>query len=101
VRTGLPCAGVTVSVCVMCMFILLCVCVCVCHVLILLSSPLLVLLLLATGYGLEDRGSRVPFPDVAGNFSLHLRVQAGSGAHPDSYLMGTWGSFPGGKAAAA
>jgi len=35
----------------------------------------------------------------AGNFSLHHRVQTGSGAHPASYPMGTRGSFPGGKAA--
>jgi hypothetical protein len=31
-----------------------------------------------------------------GNFSLHHRVQNGSGAHPASYPMGTKGSFPGG-----
>jgi hypothetical protein len=36
---------------------------------------------------------------VAGNFSLHHRVQVGSGAHPASCRMGTRGSFPGGKAA--
>jgi hypothetical protein len=36
----------------------------------------------------------------AGNFSLHNRVQTGSGAHP-AYLMGTRGSFPGDKAAGA
>jgi len=34
----------------------------------------------------------------AGNFSLHHRVETGSGAHPASYRMGTKGSFPGGKA---
>jgi hypothetical protein len=33
------------------------------------------------------------------NFSLHHRVQNGSGAHPASYTMGTRVSFPGGKAA--
>jgi len=33
----------------------------------------------------------------AGNFSLHRRVQTGSGAHPASYLVGTRGSFPGVK----
>jgi hypothetical protein len=38
---------------------------------------------------------------VAGNFSLHHRVQNGSGAHPASYLMVTRGSFPEGKAAGA
>jgi hypothetical protein len=35
----------------------------------------------------------------AGNFSVHHRVQNGSGAHPASYSMGSRGSFPGGKAA--
>jgi hypothetical protein len=53
------------------------------------------------GYGLDDRGSRVRFPEGAGNFSLHHHVQKGSGAHPASYLMGTRGSFLGGKAAGA
>jgi hypothetical protein len=54
---------------------------------------------IALDYGLDGRGSRVRFPAVAGNFSLHHRVQNGSGAHPASYLMGTRGSFLGGKAA--
>jgi hypothetical protein len=36
-----------------------------------------------------------------GMFSLHHRVQNGSGAHPASYPMGNMGSFPGGKAAGA
>jgi disulfide bond formation protein DsbB len=31
------------------------------------------------------------------NFSLHHRVQTGSGAHPASYPVSTRGSFPGGK----
>jgi hypothetical protein len=53
---------------------------------------------IAIGYGLDDRGSRVQFPEGAGNFSLHHRVQNGSGFHPASYPMGTRGSFPGGKA---
>jgi hypothetical protein len=52
-------------------------------------------------YGLDDRGSRVRFPAWAGNFSLHHRVQNGSGAHPASYPTGTRRSFPGGKAAGA
>jgi hypothetical protein len=56
---------------------------------------------IALGYGLEDRGSRVPFPVGAGNFSLHHCVQNGSGAHPASYPMGKRGSFPAGKAARA
>jgi hypothetical protein len=52
---------------------------------------------IALGYGLDDRGSRVRFPAEAGNFSLHHRVQNGSGAHPASYPMGTrgWGKATG------
>jgi hypothetical protein len=53
------------------------------------------------GYGLDDRGSRVRFLAGVGNFSLHHRVQNGSGAHPAYYPMSTRGSFPGGKAAGA
>jgi hypothetical protein len=34
----------------------------------------------------------------AGNLYLHHRVQTGSGPHPASYPMGTWGSFPGREA---
>jgi hypothetical protein len=56
---------------------------------------------IALGYGLEDRGSRFRFPAGAGNFSLHHRVQNGSGAHPASYTMGTGGSSLGSKAARA
>jgi hypothetical protein len=56
---------------------------------------------IALGYGLDVRGSRVRFPEGAGNFSLHHRVQNGSGSHPASYPMGTMGCFPGGKAARA
>jgi hypothetical protein len=56
---------------------------------------------IALSYGLDDRDSRVRFPALAGNFSLHHRVQNGSGAHPASYPLGTRGSFPGGKAAGA
>jgi hypothetical protein len=52
---------------------------------------------IALGYGLDDRGSRVPFPAGAGNFSLHHHVQNGSGAPRASYQMGTRGSFPGVK----
>jgi hypothetical protein len=51
---------------------------------------------IALGYGLDDWGSKVRFPARAGNYSLHHRVQNGSGAHPASYPMGTKGSFPGG-----
>jgi hypothetical protein len=53
---------------------------------------------IALGYGLNDRGSRVRFPEGVGNFS-HYRVQNGSGVHPASYPIGTRGSFPCGKAA--
>jgi hypothetical protein len=53
------------------------------------------------GYGLDDRGFRVRFPAGAGNFSLHHRVQNGSGAHPASYPMGTRGSSSGGEVAGA
>jgi hypothetical protein len=56
---------------------------------------------IALGYWLDDRGSRVRFPAGAGNFSLHHRVQNGSGVHPASYPMGTRDSIPGGKAARA
>jgi hypothetical protein len=55
----------------------------------------------ALGYGLDDRGSRVRFPAGDGNFSLHHRVQNGSGPHPASSPVGTRGSFPGVKAAGA
>jgi hypothetical protein len=68
---------------------------CVCHILSLSSVGI------ALGYGLDDRDSRVRFPAEAGNFSLHHRVQKGTGVHPASYPMGTRGSFPGGKAAGA
>jgi hypothetical protein len=53
---------------------------------------------IALGYGVDDQGSRVRFLAGAGNFSLHHRVQNGSGAHPASYPMGIRGPFPGGKA---
>jgi hypothetical protein len=56
---------------------------------------------MALGYGLDDWGCRVRFPEGAGNFSLHHRIQNGCGARPASYPIGTRGSFPGGKAAGA
>jgi hypothetical protein len=56
---------------------------------------------IALGYGLDDRGSSFRFPTGAGNFSLHHRVQNGSGAHPVSYSKGIRGSFLGDKAAEA
>jgi hypothetical protein len=62
---------------------------------------IIIIVVVVVVVGLDDRGSMVRFPTGAGNFSLHHRVQNGSGAHPASYLMGTRGSFPGGKAAAA
>jgi hypothetical protein len=52
---------------------------------------------IALGYGLDDRGSRVRFPAGSGNFSLHHRVQNGSGAHPAAYPMDTRYSFLGVK----
>jgi hypothetical protein len=52
---------------------------------------------IALGYGMDDRGSRVRFPAGAGNFSLHHRVQNGSGAHRTSYPMGTKGTSLGVK----
>jgi hypothetical protein len=48
---------------------------------------------------MDERGSRVRFSAGAGNFSLHRRVQNGSGARPASYLMSAGGSFTGGKVA--
>jgi hypothetical protein len=44
---------------------------------------------IALGCGLDDRGSGVRFPTGAGNFSLHHRVQNGSGAHPAVCPVGT------------
>jgi hypothetical protein len=51
--------------------------------------------------GLLVGWSGVRVPVGAGNFSIHHRVQTGSGAYPASYLTGTRGSFPGCKAAGA
>jgi hypothetical protein len=48
---------------------------------------------IALDYRLDDRGSRVRFPTGARNFSLHHRIQSGSGAHSASYPMGTRGSL--------
>jgi hypothetical protein len=48
---------------------------------------------IALSYGLDDRGSRVRFPAGGGKFSLHHRVQNGSG--PPSLLSnGYQGLFP-------
>jgi hypothetical protein len=54
---------------------------------------------IATGYGPDDWMIGVRFPAGAGNFSLHHRVQNGSGAHKASYPKVTRASFPGSKAA--
>jgi hypothetical protein len=53
---------------------------------------------IATAYGLDDQGVGVWVP-VGSEFSLLHNMQTGSGAHPASYPMDTWGSFPGGKVA--
>jgi hypothetical protein len=45
--------------------------------------------------------SLVRIPAGSVNFSIHHRLQTGSGAHPASYPMGTRGSFPEGRAAGA
>jgi hypothetical protein len=44
---------------------------------------------------MDDQGS---VPSRVKDFSLLHSVQTGSGGHPASYTVGTWGgSFPGGK----
>jgi hypothetical protein len=55
----------------------------------------------SAGLRAERSGFYGSIPGEAGNFSLHHRVQNGSGAHPASYPMGNRGSFPGSKAAGA
>jgi hypothetical protein len=50
-----------------------------------MESPLIL------GYGLDDQGFSVRFSAGVGNFTLHHRVQNGSGAHPGSYPMGSGG----------
>jgi hypothetical protein len=52
---------------------------------------------IAMGYKVDDRGSRVWFPEGAGNFSLHHHVQNSAGAHSASCPMGSRGSSPGSK----
>jgi hypothetical protein len=54
---------------------------------------------IALGYELVDRG--IESRQELGNFSLHHRVQTGSGAHSASYPMGTRSTFSGGKATGA
>jgi hypothetical protein len=53
---------------------------------------------IATWLRAERSGSRARFPTGAGNFSLHNRVQTGSGARPASCPVCARGSFAGGKA---
>jgi hypothetical protein len=60
-------------------------------------QPLYLRCILWISYGLDDRGSWVRFPAGAWNFSLHHRVEIGSGAHPAFYSMGIRVSFPGVK----
>jgi hypothetical protein len=55
---------------------------------------------IAAGYGLNDRGVGVRVP-MGEKFSLLHVVQTATGVHPTSYTIGTGGSFPGGKAAGA
>jgi hypothetical protein len=47
------------------------------------------------GYGLEVRGIAVRLPAGARGFSLLHNIQAGCGAHPTSYRMGTGGEAAG------
>jgi hypothetical protein len=49
-------------------------------------------------YGLDDGAIGVLSLAGAKDFSSNLCVQTGSGAHPASCTMGTWGPFPRGKA---
>jgi hypothetical protein len=53
----------------------------------------------ALSYGLDDR--RLESRQGFGIFSLHHRIQTGSGVHPASYPMGTKGYFSGSKATEA
>jgi hypothetical protein len=46
-------------------------------------------------YGLDYRAKEFWSPVEAKDFSSILFVQTGSGAHPASFTMGTWGPFPG------
>jgi hypothetical protein len=49
-------------------------------------------------YRLDDQATEVTSLAGAEDFSSSLCVQTGSGAHPASCPVGTWGPFPGGKA---
>jgi hypothetical protein len=50
---------------------------------------------IVSDYGLNDRAIGVRSPEGAKDFSSSLCVHTGSGAHPASCTMGTWGPFPG------
>jgi hypothetical protein len=50
---------------------------------------------IVSDYGLDDRGL---IPDRCRGVFFWLCIQTGSGAHPASCLLGTGGSFLGGKA---
>jgi hypothetical protein len=52
-----------------------------------------------SGYGLDDRGSRVRFPAGLGIFVFAIVSRMALGAHPASYPMGVVDSFAGGKVA--
>jgi hypothetical protein len=54
-------------------------------------------LLQRPGYRLNGWGTSVWFPVGARDSSLLHRIQTSSGAHQTAYLMGTGGSFAGGK----
>jgi hypothetical protein len=51
---------------------------------------------IATGYGLDDRGVGIRVPGGSRIFTSPI-VQTGSVVHATSYIIGTWGSFPGVK----
>jgi hypothetical protein len=53
---------------------------------------------IVSDYGLDNRAIEVRSPTGAEDFSSSPCIQTSSGAHPASYLMGTGGSFPWGKA---
>jgi hypothetical protein len=53
-------------------------------------------IIIVSDYGLDNRAIGVRFPGEAEVISSSLCVQTGSGAHPTSYPLGTWGPFLGG-----
>jgi len=48
------------------------------------------------GYGLDNKVQFLA-ETMMGFLSLCHHIQTGSGAHPASYSVGTWGSYPWGK----